>query len=320
MNRAAVRALALLAAVAVVAVLAGSSLSQDGAAAQGPTVRTGSITLAVGAQGDLVLDALKIAPPGLAAWTVDVTYDPAVLSVLSCSGAPFGICNGSFAPNATRATGISLGGLQGNVTLATLTVSCIANGASVLSITLPTFVDATPGGPQPIAAALDEGTVTCSASQPTPTPTNTTVPTATPTPTNTPDPAAAPTPAGTPAIDSDGDGCLDAQELGPNPLFGGQRDPQIFWDFFDPNRDRAISITDFFDLIARFGATDAGGAAPINRTTDPLSTPPPAPAYHTRFDRGGVVGANPWNLGPPDGAITVTDFFSLLAQFGHTCG
>ena len=33
--------------------------------------------------------------------------------------------------------------------------------------------------------------------------------------------------------DVDKDGCTDAQELGPTPAAGGQRDPTNFWDFFD---------------------------------------------------------------------------------------
>ena len=52
---------------------------------------------------------------------------------------------------------------------------------------------------------------------------------------------------------------------------------------------------------------------------DPLSPVPPPPAYHTRFDRGVVLGPNLWNLGPPDGAIALGDMLSLLVQFGHHC-
>ncbi|MCH7811670.1 MAG: PQQ-dependent sugar dehydrogenase [Chloroflexi bacterium] len=114
------------------------------------------------------------------------------------------------------------------------------------------------------------------------------------------------------APDSDRDGCLDRQELGDDESLGGRRDPESFWDFFDPNLDGSVSILDFFELLQRFGAV--GDAA-----IDPLSAPPPPPAYHPRFDRGPSVGPNVWNLGPPDGAIATGDFFGLLAQFGHTC-
>ncbi|MCH7811842.1 MAG: hypothetical protein IH958_04350 [Chloroflexi bacterium] len=114
------------------------------------------------------------------------------------------------------------------------------------------------------------------------------------------------------AGDTDNDGCTDTQENGPDAALGGQRDYLNFWDFFDPNRDGAVTVTDFFALLQRFGS--AGDA-----NVDPLSPPPAAPAYHPLFDRGPSLGPNVWNLGPADGAIAVTDFFALLGQFGHTC-
>ncbi len=138
-----------------------------------------------------------------------------------------------------------------------------------------------------------------------------------------------PTPTATPCPDNDGDticdgadpdddndGCTDVAELQTavgSEVTGGRRDPFDFWDFFDPNRDRAVSLGDFLAVLARFGSTGDPGI-------DPLSEPPPAPAYHTRYDRTGAPpGANPWQAGPPDGSIGLTDFLALLAQFGHTC-
>ena len=113
------------------------------------------------------------------------------------------------------------------------------------------------------------------------------------------------------APDSDRDGCADGRELGSSVSFGGQRDPKSFWDFFDPTRDGVVSILDFFALLARFGAVG-------DPTVDPLSDPPEQ-GYHPRYDRGGLIGPDPWNLAPADGAIAITDFFALLAQFGHVC-
>jgi hypothetical protein len=99
---------------------------------------------------------------------------------------------------------------------------------------------------------------------------------------------------------------------------GGLRNDENFWDFFDtPDgsniRDRAVTGTDFFRILQRFGASSDG-------SLDPLSAPPPAPAYHLAFDRGTSSGPNPWNLTAADGAITGQDFFAVLAQFGHDCG
>ena len=98
---------------------------------------------------------------------------------------------------------------------------------------------------------------------------------------------------------------------------GGFRDPSNFWDYFDvptgPSavRDEQVTGLDFFAMLGRFGATGNG-------SVDPLTTPPPA-GYHPAFDRGGAVGPNGWNVGGANGSIAATDFFTMLAQFGHSC-
>jgi len=180
---------------------------------------------------------------------------------------------------------------------------------------------------------------------PTPTPTGTA--TLTPTITSTPTITPTPTPVcpdsdgdtlndcaelswGTdPNIaDTDGDGCADGEELGGNPSLGGRRSPTNFWDFFDtiepaavPSRDKAVSLSDVFRVATRFGATG-------DETIDPLSTPPPAPAYHPSYDRSSPPSAveepdpskrEPWDLRAADGGITVTDVFMIAIQFGHSC-
>lgn len=121
-------------------------------------------------------------------------------------------------------------------------------------------------------------------------------------------------------VDTDNDGCTDFRETAAKPFaaVGGGRDPNLFWDFFDtPDaanvRDRAIAISDIFRVVSRFGSSgDPSGP--------PLLPPPPAPAYHTAFDRDAPSpGANAWNLNPPNGAIAISDIFFAVRQFGHTC-
>jgi hypothetical protein len=127
--------------------------------------------------------------------------------------------------------------------------------------------------------------------------------------------------------DDDNDGCTDVLEFGSNPMQGGQRNPHDFWDFYDtPDsanvRDKVVTVTgDIFRVAQRFGANDAGGTASPNRNSDPLAGPPPAsPGYHPAFDRGPLVGSNPWNMGPADGAVTVVvDVLGVARQFGHSC-
>lgn len=116
--------------------------------------------------------------------------------------------------------------------------------------------------------------------------------------------------------DSDRDGCTDGQELGPNAAFGGQRNPNKFWDFFDTpdalnGRDAIVSAGDLQRVVARFGTNGTPG--------DPLA-PPPASGYHAAFDRSSpLAGAHPWEVRGPDGAIAANDILFSVGQFGHTC-
>lgn len=110
------------------------------------------------------------------------------------------------------------------------------------------------------------------------------------------------------AQDSDGDGCDDAAEVSSSPAAGGERDPMSFWDFFDATRDGSVSGFDFFAVLSRFNAAGDPGI-------DPLSAVPPAPGYHTAFDRT----AGTTFTGPPDGAVSGVDLFLALAQFNHSC-
>ncbi len=127
-------------------------------------------------------------------------------------------------------------------------------------------------------------------------------------------------------VDTDGDGCTDAQELGPDAALGGRRNLESFWDFFDvwtgapPARDRNISVADIGGVVARYGALREPPPTEGEALAEALTPPPPAPAYHAAFDRGGVIeGQNAWNLLPPDGRVTISDVGAVVRQFGHTC-
>jgi hypothetical protein len=126
---------------------------------------------------------------------------------------------------------------------------------------------------------------------PTFTPTNTPTRTPTRTPTNTPDPA-----------DTDGDGCTDQQELGPNPGLGGQRDPLNPWDYFNPTGDLVNRSDDISAVVAKYGHDDGA-----------------SPEYHVNYDRTPLEGANPWQFGPPNGTIRSFDVSAAVASYGHDC-
>ena len=128
------------------------------------------------------------------------------------------------------------------------------------------------------------------------------------------------------APDSDRDGCADSREQGAAADVGGARDPAYFWDFFDvwtgepPLRDRLVSIGDIGAVVARFGAFQNPPPSKSEALAQAITPPPPAPAYHAAADRSTPQpGGDLWDLGSPDGAITVVDIGAVVVQFGHSC-
>ena len=114
--------------------------------------------------------------------------------------------------------------------------------------------------------------------------------------------------------DTDNDGCLDTRENGLDETLGGRRDYLNFWDFVDPNRDRAVGLLDFLAVLRHFGTV--GDPAMLD-----LDAPEPPPGeYWALADRGGQApGGDPWDELPANGSIGLSDFLSVLRQFGHTC-
>ncbi len=109
--------------------------------------------------------------------------------------------------------------------------------------------------------------------------------------------------------DTDGDGCPDEHENGPDETQGGLRDWQ------DPN--------DYYDVLGFGGSLTRDGV--IDLPNDILGVilhfaPLGGPPYEVRFDRGPQIGANFWNMGPPDGVIDLpNDILGVILQFQHNC-
>lgn len=159
------RSIALTRLVAVVALTATAFIASTAFAAT-PTVSVGSLARGVGEQGPVSVRASDLSGSGLGAWTIDITYDPSVVSVKSCDPQHGGLCNPAYRENEVRTNGVQLNGLTGNVTLATINFTCNSVGTSPLTVSLSVFADTTAGGPQPITADVSNGSVTCTA-QPT---------------------------------------------------------------------------------------------------------------------------------------------------------
>ncbi len=177
MFQARVRAIGLAAVALALAGLGGLTFSQ--VSAQGPSVSIDSLNGQVGVLSKVELRANDIAAPGIGAWTVDVHYDPAKVTIAACSAAQNGLCNAHYNNTTVRVTGTNIYGLAGTNDLASIGLACKGAGSGNLELTLNVFADATIGGPQAINATTVNGAVSCTSDAP---PTATHEPGATATP------------------------------------------------------------------------------------------------------------------------------------------
>ncbi len=126
-------------------------------------------TAAPGEEVAVDLGAHDITAPGLGAWTIDISYDGDVVSVVTCAPAQGGVCNPEFGDDVIRVTGASAGGLQGDTVLATITFECGDDeGTSALTLDVNVLADATIGDPQDITGitTVSDGTITCEEPEP----------------------------------------------------------------------------------------------------------------------------------------------------------
>ncbi len=139
----------------------------DGRGAGGGTITVsiadGNAT--VGQTADVVLTAQGLGAPGLGAYTVDVSFDTNVVSATACVGPEdqgLTFCNADFDPGIVRSVGAIAEGVEGDVSIGTITFTCEAAGTSELTISVDTLADATIGDPTDITHAEENGTITCS--------------------------------------------------------------------------------------------------------------------------------------------------------------
>lgn len=115
----------------------------------------------VGEEVSLHLLALHVEEPGLGAWTVDVSYDPAVVSLVTCQPHEGSVCGPQYRHDTDRVTGATETGLVGDTVLATMTYRCEAAGVAPLDLDVSVFGDATPDRPAAIDYAVTNGSIAC---------------------------------------------------------------------------------------------------------------------------------------------------------------
>jgi len=131
--------------------------------AAGPGLMVNDQSADVGDEATVSLWASGIGSPGLGAWSIDIAYDPLVLTPVSCTNGSdqIAVCNPNFNSNSARISGASADGMMGDFSLGTVTFKCKATGSSALTIRNRDFMDATPADLQPINVTLDHGSIAC---------------------------------------------------------------------------------------------------------------------------------------------------------------
>ncbi len=105
-----------------------------------------------------------------------------------------------------------------------------------------------------------------------------------------------------PPGDSDGDGCPDADESGPDEKLGGRRNFLNSWDYFNPTNDGKNRVDDILAVVDHYFIREG------------------EPGYEDgKYDRS-YLGPNDWNLGPPDGQVLVDDVLYAVESYFHDCG
>jgi len=146
------------------ALAAAAALATLPALAQQPELSISDATEELGGEVSVELSASGFSAPGLGAWTLDIIYDPAVVTAIDCDVGPVQVevCNPEFAGDTVRLAGADADGIEGDFSLGRITFQCADREAETALTVSPLHIaDATPGDLQPIDAALRHGSITC---------------------------------------------------------------------------------------------------------------------------------------------------------------
>jgi hypothetical protein len=147
------------------------------------------------------------------------------------------------------------------------------------------------------------------------------------------------------AADNDGDGCGNSEELGgaaaAAPGSTGAYDPLAWYDFYDvpvpaypdmtPNgpKNQAVALADVLAVLKHVGTLDGDGGVPntngvaydsVKDSCDWNADANPD-EEGLCYDRTTPSSAPnpPWEVGPPSGAVTLSDVLGALKQVGLDC-
>ena len=160
------RLASLVASLAVLA--AATAFATLPALAQEPELSISDATGELGGEVSMEVSASDFSPPGLGAWTIDIVYEPDIVTAVDCvvGSVQAGVCNPEFADGTVRLAGADAYGLEGDFSLARITFECADRQAETrLTLSLLHVTDATPGDLQPIGVVLRHGSITCVVAQ-----------------------------------------------------------------------------------------------------------------------------------------------------------
>ncbi len=262
--------------------------SVPGASAVNAQIVVGSATVqAQGQQAPIAVSANGITNMG--AFTIDISYDPAIADAVSCTPASGFFCNAQYEnnnvnPDKVRCGGFDANGRSGNVSLCTITFQAVGGAAcTALNPTVHELVDT--GSPaQPIPSDVTAGQF-CLAS------------------------------------DADGDGVADGQDncpRWPNPTQGLPPWPVPVGDSDCDGFTDSREVTMGTDRFAHCPTSTTHDAWPpdliVNGTINILDVL----AFKSPFGQG-VPPASPRYDIESNNVINVTDVLALKAYFGKSC-
>jgi hypothetical protein len=282
--------------------------ARDATETMAPGALLGAVTDAWRSVG--ITDALCDGVPPTPTSTPTPTFTPTPTTTAVATATPTSTNTATPVPTATSTFTPTHTATATNTATLTPTPTFTLSPSATATHTSTNTATATATHTSTATATATHSATSTATKTPTATPTPTTTPTATMTPTSTATPTptatstATPTATPDPTLDSDGDGCPDARELGTDPVFGGDRDPFDPWDFYDVTGDSAIDLADALLILDHFG--HGPNSDPTDNLLDRYA-PDPSKPYRTAEALGDDVG------------VDLQDALLNLQSFGHKC-